>query len=312
MNRHIKLIRSGVTLILILGCVCSSVEAKSTWSVKWQPAHLVNGSPVIFRVSSSTRFRELSGEWLGHSVPFAFDPASATWRGFAGVSLTTPAGIHILKLKGTTDGGQSFVSERGVTTFKGKYHNVTISVPKQFTEPTPEQLQVISKDKAIKEALFAEVTPDAEWLGSFRTPVVARVSDVFGTTRTFNGKVQSVHQGLDYAVPIGTPVAALNSGTVLLARPLYFEGNCVVINHGQGLLTLYLHLSVLKVKEGEVVSRGQVLGLSGGTGRATGPHLHVAVRWQGVYLDPASLLSIRLPETSLAKSKAGRRDEETQ
>jgi murein DD-endopeptidase MepM/ murein hydrolase activator NlpD len=78
-------------------------------------------------------------------------------------------------------------------------------------------------------------------------------------------------------------------------RPLYFEGNCVVLDHGQGLLTLYLHLSEFKVKEGDVVERGQVIGLSGGTGRATGPHLHIAVRWEGVYLDPATLLKLDLP-----------------
>jgi murein DD-endopeptidase MepM/ murein hydrolase activator NlpD len=87
----------------------------------------------------------------------------------------------------------------------------------------------------------------------------------------------------------------MNDGTVLLARPLYFEGNFVVLDHGQGLLTLYLHLSEFKVKEGDQVKRGQIVGLSGGTGRATGPHLHVAVRWQGTYLDPALLMRLRLP-----------------
>jgi murein DD-endopeptidase MepM/ murein hydrolase activator NlpD len=87
----------------------------------------------------------------------------------------------------------------------------------------------------------------------------------------------------------------MNDGTVLLARPLYFEGNFVVLDHGQGLLTLYLHLSEFKVKEGDTVKRGQVIGLSGGTGRATGPHLHVAVRWQGTYLDPARLTQLSLP-----------------
>src|SRR5262249_19106197 len=122
-----------------------------------------------------------------------------------------------------------------------------------------------------------------------------QISDVFGTARTFNGKVQSVHQGLDFAVPEGRPVAALNEGTVLLAQPLFFEGNCIVLDHGQGLLTLYMHLSKIDVKEGDRVSNGQKIGLSGGTGRAIGPHLHVAVRWQGIYLDPATLLTLKLP-----------------
>jgi murein DD-endopeptidase MepM/ murein hydrolase activator NlpD len=90
-------------------------------------------------------------------------------------------------------------------------------------------------------------------------------------------------------------VAAMNAGTVLLARPLYFEGNFVVLDHGQGLLTMYMHLSEFKVKEGDQVKRGQEIGLSGGTGRATGPHLHVGVRWQGTSLDPAGLMRLPLP-----------------
>lgn len=87
----------------------------------------------------------------------------------------------------------------------------------------------------------------------------------------------------------------MNDGTVLLARFLYFEGNFVAIDHGQGLLTLYFHLSEIKVKEGDSVKRGEIIGLSGGSGRATGPHLHVGVRWQGDNLDPARLLQLSLP-----------------
>ena len=107
--------------------------------------------------------------------------------------------------------------------------------------------------------------------------------------------MQSTHQGLDFRVGTGTQVAAVNRGKIILARPLFFEGNCVVIDHGQGLLTLYLHLSKFLVKEGDTVEKGQPIALSGGTGRATGPHLHLAVRWQGVYLNPQTLLSLRLP-----------------
>ena len=130
-----------------------------------------------------------------------------------------------------------------------------------------------------------------------QAPVEAAISDSFGTQRTFNGHVQSTHQGLDYAAGAGTPVAAVNAGTVLLAGPLFFEGNCVVLDHGQGLQTLYMHLSEIAVKEGDRVGRGQKLGLVGGTGRATGPHLHLAVRWRGEYLDPATLLKLRLPKS---------------
>ena len=176
-----------------------------------------------------------------------------------------------------------------------KYPEVKLTVSKQYTAPSPEQLEIIKQDQEIKHKAFAEITPEREWSGKFAAPVDAPVSDVFGTRRVFNGVTKSVHQGLDFRVPPATPVFAINAGKVILARPLYFEGNCVVLDHGQGLLTLYLHLSELKVKEGDSVKRGQEIGLSGATGRATGPHLHLAVRWQGAYLDPAVLLRLSLP-----------------
>src|SRR5215468_7874521 len=118
------------------------------------------------------------------------------------------------------------------------------------------------------------------------------VKNAFGTERVFNGQVESQHQGLDFAAPAGTPVVAVNSGTIILARQMFFEGNCVVVDHGQGLMSLYLHLSGFNVKEGDSVRKGQQIGVSGGSGRATGPHLHLAIRWQGVYLDPALLLKL--------------------
>ena len=85
-----------------------------------------------------------------------------------------------------------------------------------------------------------------------------------------------------------------NSGVVVLARSLYYEGNCVVIDHGLGLFTLSMHFSRIDVKEGQHVAAGALLGLSGNTGRVTGPHLHWAVRWQGAYLDPSKLLGLDL------------------
>lgn len=270
-------------------------------SVHWQPTVPVNGTPIILRVTSPLRLASLSGKWLGHEVFFASDSNRKVWYGFAGASLETRPGKYALELNGMTSSNKEISFERQITIGKGHYHSIVASVPKRYTEPNPEQLHKIGEDKTVKEHAFAQVSREREWAGSFRPPVKAQISDVFGTKRTFNGKVQSVHQGLDYAVPEGTPVAAVNAGTVLLAQPLFFEGNCVVLDHGQGLLTLYMHLSKFEVKEGEHVATGQTIGVSGGTGRATGPHLHVAVRWQGVYLNPATLLSLEMPGSSAVR-----------
>lgn len=237
----------------------------------------------------------LQASWLGHQIFLTRTADGTAWYGIGGVGLETKPGAYPLTFRGRTKTGQEITFLKKTTVQAGKYRTIEIRVPKQFTEPTPEQQKKINEDKLVKQQVFEHMGPDREWTGSFRAPVQARTSDVFGTRRTFNGSVRSVHQGLDFAVPEGVPVSALNRGKVLLAQFLFFEGNCVVIDHGQGLLTLYLHLSKIDVKEGDMVERGQRIGASGGTGRATGPHLHIAVRWQGTYLDPATLLQLHLP-----------------
>ena len=255
----------------------------------------------MFQVKPPARLQSLSGTWLGHDVVFSFDAKSKTWYALAGISLETAPGIYSLELNGETAAVKNGVNKisfsRKLTVVRGKYPKIQgkLSVEGKFTEPDPEQQKQIAAAQEVKKDYLNRVTPEREWSGSFAAPADAEISDVFGVQRVFNGKTQSTHFGLDFRVPSGTPVEAMNDGTVLLARPMYFEGNFIVLDHGQGLLTLYLHLSEFKVKEGDSVKRGQLIGLSGGTGRATGPHLHVAVRWQGTYLDPASLVRLRLP-----------------
>ena len=222
------------------------------------------------------------------------------------MSLETDPGNYSLELTGETKTGKSASTRisftRKLTVFRAKYPKikVSLSVEGKFTEPSPEQQKEIQEAQEVKKDYLNRVTPEREWSGPFAAPADAAISDVFGSQRIFNGKTSSPHLGLDFRVPSGTPVDAMNDGTVLLARPLYFEGNFVVLDHGQGLLTLYLHLSEFKVKEGDQVKRSQIVGLSGGTGRATGPHLHVAVRWQGTYLDPALLMRLRLPSPAVS------------
>jgi murein DD-endopeptidase MepM/ murein hydrolase activator NlpD len=284
------------------GCVAAPRHAISaasrpvhSWAITWQPARLVNGSPILFRVKAPMKLSSLSAKWIDHEVLFSFDPKSKTWFGIAGVSLETHPGKYSLLLTGKTESGNEVSSEKAVRIVKGKYRQIAVNVPKQFTEPNPEQLKEIQEEQTLKHDVFSRSAEQREWNGNFQPPVKAQISDIFGTARVFNGETQSVHQGLDFAVPTGTPVDALNRGSVILARPLFFEGGCVVLDHGQGLMTIYMHLSKIEVKDGEQVNRGQEVGLSGGTGRATGPHLHVAVRWQGIYLDPATLLKLNLP-----------------
>lgn len=258
----------------------------------------MNGAPVLFQVKPPTKLASLSGTWLGHQLTFSYDASTRTWFALAGVTFETTPGKYALELtaeRATSKTTLTFTRTFAVARAQYPQVKVELTVEKKFTEPSPEQQKQIEEGVKIKQDYLSRVTPTREWEGSFTAPADAAISDVYGSQRIFNGEAQRPHWGLDFRVPTGTPVAAMNHGTVLLARFMYFEGNCVVIDHGQGLLTLYFHLSEFKVKEGDQVKRGQIVGLSGGTGRATGPHLHVAVRWQGAYLDPASLMRLRLP-----------------
>jgi len=290
---------SLVACVLLALGASSSATTAGHWSVVNQPARLVNGSPVLFRVTTPKPVHTLSGNWLGHEIAFSSDAGRKSWFALAGVSLETKPGAYPLQLHAETlagqSAGQTISFEKKIRVQRQRYPRVPLNVPDRYTAPNPEDLRQIEQDKETKTEILRTVSAGREWNGSFAAPVNAEISGVFGVERVFNGTAQSTHQGLDYRVPSGTEVAAVNSGRVILARPMFFEGNWVVIDHGQGLLTLYLHLSKFSVKEGDEVSKGQPIGLSGGTGRATGPHLHLAVRWQGVYLDPQVLLKMKLP-----------------
>jgi murein DD-endopeptidase MepM/ murein hydrolase activator NlpD len=268
---------------------------RTAWTVRYDPPQIVNGSPILFRVIAPAAASALSGTWLGHELTFTFDQPTKTWIALAGASLETTPGSYLLALHAETSGHQTSF-EKKIPIERRRYPRVQLKVPERYTAPNPEDQREIAADKKIKDDAFKTRTADREWQGSFAVPVDAPISELFGVQRLFNGSVKATHQGLDFRAHAGTTVSAVNRGTIVLARPLFFEGNCIVIDHGQGLLTLYLHLSKFLVKEGDEVKKGEPIALSGGTGRATGPHLHLAVRWQGEYLNPQTLLALRLPQ----------------
>jgi murein DD-endopeptidase MepM/ murein hydrolase activator NlpD len=265
------------------------------WLVEVQPERLVNGAPYRLRVAPPEKLESLSGTWLGCEVYLNLDPKSSDWYGLMGVSLSTAPGEYPLILTGKTASGDLLTFEQKFEVSAETYPVEELEVPTRFVRPNPRLVRRIKREMALKREYFSNTDTRKEWSGKFVPPVKTSISEVFGTGRSFNGELKRRHEGLDYRARPGTRVVAVNGGRVLLARRFFYEGNCVVIDHGQGLLTLYMHLSRLRVREGQRVRRGQLLGLSGSTGRATGPHLHFAVRWQGIYLDPARLFQLNLP-----------------
>jgi murein DD-endopeptidase MepM/ murein hydrolase activator NlpD len=285
--------RLSILCFLLLACLAASAAPPAKWSAQWEPVKLVNGSPVLFRVTAPLQLTELKGNFLGQEFSFRSSKACHCWYGFAGVNLTTKPGTYTLRVDG--EGGKEAAMSYLVHVSAAHYPTSTITVAPAFVEPPKEAEAVIAEADTSKKRAFAASDPNPLWSGRFERPTDTETSGVFGSARVYNGKKKSQHLGLDFRASTGTPVHATNAGTVILARPLYFEGNCVMLDHGQGLVTVYMHLSEFKVKEGDKVAAGQLIALSGGTGRSTGPHLHFAVRWRGEYLDPRTLLELHPP-----------------
>ena len=285
----------SVILLLAASVKPASGLANEAWNVAWEPAQPVNGSAVLFRVTAPADVASLHGTWSGHQLSFRFDRACVCWYAVAGVDLEAKPGQHPLRLEAGAKETAHAVYSTDVMVSEKRYPTTTIKVAPEYVQPPQEVLARIEQEAALKKQVFAQIAPESYWTGRFKAPVDSSVTAIFGSARTYNGVKKSTHQGMDFRAAIGTAVRATNQGTVVLARGLYYEGNCVVIDHGQGLLTIYMHLSEIRVKEGQRVEGGDILGLSGNTGRVTAPHLHFAVRWQGIYLDPATLLELHPP-----------------
>jgi murein DD-endopeptidase MepM/ murein hydrolase activator NlpD len=298
---------AALCAVLLLQCLSAAQESKAVptaWQVRTDPITLVNGAPAVLYVATPVALKALSGSWMGRKVFFEFDNATGSWYALFGVQLNAAPGKYPLTLEGRTDTGSPVSFQQDLEVASQPYASVELKVQHKFTAPNRRLLKRIKKEEILKHHVFAESSATQEWHGDFTAPVSEPVTEAFGIRRVFKGELKTEHQGLDYHAARGTRVLAANSGTVLLARRLFFEGNCVVVDHGQGLMTLYMHLSKFKVRKGQRVRRGQLLGLSGATGRATGPHLHLAVRWEGIYLDPAKLLKLDLPPSQAVHSAA--------
>lgn len=252
---------------------------KGSGPLRVEPVKPFPGSPVLFAMADGPA----EATWLGRELKFAVDPESKQRLALAAVGLEVKPGPQILRLAN----GET----HSVTIAPHAYRTGRITVPPKFVQPPKSVLKRIAEEREVKKTAFA-TRSGRQWRGAFQAPTDTTTSSPFGTRRTYNGKTQSIHQGLDFRATVGTPVKASNDGQVLIAREMYYEGGFVVLDHGEGFFTLYMHLSAFQVKEGEAVKKGQAIALSGSSGRVTGPHLHFAAQWQGLYMEPGTLLAL--------------------
>jgi murein DD-endopeptidase MepM/ murein hydrolase activator NlpD len=241
-----------------------------------RPDGSLEGAPLVFE-------RAADGRWLA----LAPVPVGAAKSVTLDVTLDGGAARYRLPVR-----ARSFPSER-------------LSVDPRFTRPPDSALAVrIARERGLSAALgpTALATPRL-WDSAFVAPRASAVTSGFGIARMFNGEVRSRHLGTDFQGAVGDPVRVANRGVVALVGDFYYSGRIVYVNHGDGLITAYLHMSRVLVAEGDTVERGQVIGNVGQSGRVTGPHLHWAVRHGERLVDGLSLLALPPPPETHTTSR---------
>lgn len=201
-----------------------------------------------------------------------------------------PATVKLL-VKATGGGGETQQREIPLKINAKAFHKESFNVPPSFDQMSPETLAEIRREQGDFARAFASPAPQRFWDLPFVRPVPQQASaSSFGSRRIINGVARAPHTGTDLSAPTGTEVVATNHGKVVLVGNYFYAGGSVVVDHGGGLYSMYFHLAEFKVEAGALVRRGDVLALSGGTGRVTGPHLHWGLRLNNTRVDPLVLL----------------------
>lgn len=172
----------------------------------------------------------------------------------------------------------------------GEFHEEKLTVSSAKVHFTKKALKQIARDRKILDKLYHHPLPRAQFSNPFLSPMDSVITSQYGGRRIFNDKKRSQHLGTDYRATVGTEVKATNDGVVGLSEDLFFTGETVIIDHGLGIFSMYGHLSKLLVKKGDKVKAGQVIALSGATGRVSGPHLHWGIKMNYNWINPLSLV----------------------
>lgn len=175
----------------------------------------------------------------------------------------------------------------------GAYAKESIQVSASKVNPTAKDVQErIAKEYNEAMKIYNSVTPTNYIKSAFIFPLESKITSDFGKARLYNGSHKGYHSGTDFRAAVGTPVVAANDAKVVLVKERFYSGGTVILDHGHGLYTCYFHMSRFDVKQGEIVQKGTQLGLSGKSGRVSGPHLHFSARIKGVQVDPMQLITL--------------------
>lgn len=193
------------------------------------------------------------------------------------------------------DGAWSVSGTNSVLVVRKEYPVQKLTLDPKYVTPPPEEKERIERERKLINQALATLSPERYWVLPLSRPVPGSLSSTFGMRRTLNGATKSTHRGLDFGAKAGDPVAACADGKVVLTGEFYYAGNCVIVDHGLGVLTTYMHLSAIDARQGQMLRRGDILGKVGSTGRSTGPHLHLSLNVLGTGVNPQTVLE-RIPQ----------------
>jgi murein DD-endopeptidase MepM/ murein hydrolase activator NlpD len=261
--------------------------------VSWSPIEPKQGEVLHLWVNAPEGMYVEKGEML--SRPIHFSPSSGRsgrWDALFGIDVGQEPGAYEVSVRlAAVEGPAKQEVTSAIRILAQTFGEERFTVPDDSkVHLSPESLARVKKENVQIASLWPTETPERLWEGPFLIPVEGRSGSRFGLRRWINGERKNSHTGMDIKAPEGQPVKAANSGRVALVGDFFFAGRAVFLDHGQGVYTMYFHLSKIDVEEGQKVSKGEVLGLVGMTGRATGPHLHWGVRLGVARVDPASLV----------------------
>ncbi|MEX0806496.1 MAG: M23 family metallopeptidase [Candidatus Binatia bacterium] len=283
---------SAVCAVIILLAVYLSGGAASAaepFYLRW-PAQveILQGEIVELKVFGEglSAVEGRRGKEIIHFYPIA--PAS--FAAIIGADLEAKPGVSKITIKATNQAGAHREAGIILKTLAKSFRQESFTVAEVFDQLSLETLERIRRDRADFALAFSTTMAEPLWEAPFIRPVSQEFSSSFGYRRIINGKPRAPHSGADLRSPIGTEVLAANHGRVVLLGNYFYAGKSVVLNHGGGLYTTYFHLSEFKVEAGAMVRRGDVIALSGMSGRVTGPHLHWGARLGNARVDPFELI----------------------
>ncbi len=225
----------------------------------------------------------LTVRFTGRTWP-VYPAGQTTWRAVLGTEPTTPSGHQPIVVEAIATSGARSVVRRDVMVARVSYPTRRITFqPEQNALLTPENVAL--ERRLVQEALRV-LSPDQLWEDPLALPIEGVAGSGYGVLSIYQGVVRGFHGGVDFPADAGTPVRSAADGIVRLAEPLPLSGNAVMIDHGLGVVSSYLHMSAIEVRAGQRVQKGEVVGLVGSTGLATGPHLHWGLTINGVRVNP--------------------------